>query len=158
MPENKYVCQCSCGETTFSVQGSPLLRCYCHCTICQEFNQAAFADISIYMAKNVALPSPESLEYKAYRPPPAVQRGKCKSCGSPAVEFLQIPLLAKLIIIPTNTLHQDCVVDPALHMFYNSRVSDVDDGLAKFNGYWKSQAAFGHKLIVSLLGGRASSK
>lgn len=154
MLENHHACQCSCGETTFSVQGVPLLRAYCHCTICQEFNQAPFSDISIYRAKDVVLPSPESLEYKAYRPPPAVQRGKCKTCDTPAVEVMQIFPLPKLVIVPTENLHKDCIVEPSLHMFYNSRVSDIEDELPKFSGYLKSQIAFGHKLVVSMLRGR----
>ncbi len=155
MPENQYACQCSCGETQFSVKGLPLLRGYCHCTICQEFNQAPFADISIYRAKDVVLPDPESLEYRAYRPPPAVQRGKCRTCETPAVEVMQIFPLPKLVIVPTENLHEDSVVEPSLHTFYNSRVSDIEDDLPKVSGYLKSQIAFGHKLVASLIRRRA---
>jgi len=30
---------------------------------------------------------------------------------------------------------------PSLHIFYRSRVADVDDALPKLNGYWPSQTA-----------------
>lgn len=157
MAENQHACQCSCGETRFSVQGLPLLRGYCHCTICQEFNQAPFADISIFKAGDVILPNPQSVEYKAYRPPPAVQRGKCKTCGTPAVEFMQIFPLPKLIIVPTSNLPEECIVQPVLHAFYHSRVSDIEDDLPKYSGYWRSQIAFGHKVAMSLLRGTSSA-
>lgn len=150
-----HACQCACGATRFSVQGPPLLRGFCHCTICQEFNQSAFADISVYRAGDVAMPDSDTLEFRAYRPPPAVQRGRCKACGGPAIEVMQIFPLPRLIIVPSGHLPAACRRDPALHVFYNSRQADVDDDLPKYSGYWKSQLAFGRRLLGALLRGPA---
>ena len=151
MTENQHQCQCSCGETKFIVNGLPLMRGFCHCSICQEYNQAPFADISVYRARDVVLHDPQSVEYKAYKPPPAVQRGKCKSCGKPAIETMHIFPLPKLVIIPTINLHKECLIDPALHVFYDRRVSEIEDDLPKYNGYLKSQLAFGKKLVAALM-------
>jgi hypothetical protein len=149
-------CKCFCGSVRFNARGRPIFRGFCHCTICQAFNQAPFADVTLFRSKDVDMPDPASLQYKTYRPPPAVQRGKCLACGRPAIEFLRIFPMPKLIIVPSaNILDATLVPDPSLHIFYNRRVADIVDNLPKFNGYWKSQLAFGHKLTVSLLRGES---
>ncbi len=155
---NQQNCQCSCGVAQYNVHGEPMLRGFCHCTICQEFNQASYADMTIFRAKDVIMPKEGTVEFATYRSPPAVQRGKCKTCGNPAVEFVRIPSLPKIIIVPSkNILDKAFIPEPSLHMFYNSRVADVDDNLPKYSGYWSSQVAFVHRLIASLLRGRVSA-
>ncbi|HEY4750960.1 MAG TPA: GFA family protein [Steroidobacteraceae bacterium] len=147
-----YNCQCSCGKARFNVHGRPILRGFCHCTICQAFNQAPYADITLFRAKDVDMPGTEFLRYKAYRPPPAVQRGTCIACERPVVEFMRMPPMPMLIIVPSaNILDPAFVPRPSLHIFYNRRSADIDDDLPKFSGYWKSQLAFGRRLVAALL-------
>lgn len=47
--------RCSCGSFAFEVTGKPLFRAYCHCTICQKFNNADYSDVTVFYAKNVDL-------------------------------------------------------------------------------------------------------
>ncbi len=59
-PYKKQESQCQCGSTKFTIQGEPLIRALCHCTICQEFNNAAFADVTIFASPRenvVVIPS-----------------------------------------------------------------------------------------------------
>ena len=152
--EARHNCQCSCGTVRFNVHGRPIVRFICHCTICQAFNQAPYADVTLYRAEDVAMPDPVLMEYKTYRSPPAVQRGKCIACRRPAVEFIHIFPMPKLIIVPGANIHDPALVpEPSLHIFYDRRVADIDDPLPKFNGYWKSQLALGHRVVASLLRG-----
>ena len=132
--------------------GRPMLRGFCHCTICQAFNQAPYADITLFRARDVAMPAPDLVEYRAYRKPPALQRGKCIACGGPALEFVQVFPRLKLIIVPSgNILDAGLVPRAALHIFYDRRLADFDDDLPKYTGYWRSQLAFGRKLMASLI-------
>lgn len=145
-------CQCACGHAKFRVSGQPILRAYCHCTICQSFNHAPYADITLFRPGDVEMPAADLVEYKTLRPPPAVQRGVCASCGKPAIEYLQIFPMPKLVIVPSANIRDTGLVPtPSLHIFYNRRVADIDDGLPKYEGYWKSQLAFGRHLIGALL-------
>ncbi len=41
----RYSCQCPCGTTKYEVEGEPITRFYCHCTICQQQYDASFVDI-----------------------------------------------------------------------------------------------------------------
>lgn len=146
---------CPCGQVKFTVQGPPLGRGYCHCTICQAFTQGPYADISVFRARDVQLPDPDLVQYDTYRPPPAVQRGKCRACGGAVVEVMQIFPLPRLVIVPTGNLPEGCRPEPSMHVFYHSRVADLDDDLPKYNGYWPSQLAFGRMLFSALVRGPA---
>lgn len=147
-------CQCACGANQFTVSKPPLLRMFCHCTICQAFNQAPFADICILPARSVDLPADHTVEFQKYRKPPAVQRGKCKSCGKPTLEYFRMGPLPDLAIVPTATFPDvDALPEPTLHMFYNRRVADSDDKLPKYSGYWPSQLGMSGQLIKAMLRG-----
>lgn len=158
MDNENFNCHCSCGETKFNVSGQPLLRAFCHCTICQAFNQAPYADITLFRTKDVKTPQEGSVEFKAYRFPPLLQRGKCIFCGKPAIEYLKIFPIPKLIIVPSVNIQDKVFVpEPLIHIFYDTRIADIQDELPKYNGYLKSQLAFGHKLMASLLRNRQNA-
>lgn len=145
-------CQCECGNTEFELKGKPLVRMLCHCTICQEFNQAPFGDVSIFLAKDVELKDKNSVELKQYKKPPAVERGKCTQCQKPVIEFFDLPLMPALTIVPSNHIPcGDYSLEPATHIFYHSRVADADDNLPKHEGFMKSQMALTAKLCGGML-------
>jgi hypothetical protein len=123
----------------------------CHCTICQRFNEATYADVVVYSAKNVQAPPAGKVTFDTYRPPPNVQRGRCGHCGKPALEVLAVPMLPNLVMIPRDNFPADAVLpDPSAHIFYESRVADAADAAPKYEGYWRSQLAFGRCLFTSL--------
>jgi hypothetical protein len=100
-------CTCSCGATSFQTLGMPLFRFFCHCTICQRFNDAPFADILVFRAEDVALPPPGTVIFDTYRPPPNVQRGKCATCGQPAVTVFTARFLPRLVTVPRPMFKSD---------------------------------------------------
>ena len=136
-------CACSCGAASIKASGTPLFRVLCHCTICQRFNDAAFADVIVYRAKDVELPQAGVVNFDTYKPPPNVQRGKCASCGQPAVEVFAAPVLPKLVMVPRAMFGSAANPPPPLaHIFYDKRVSDAEDALPKHEGFVRSQLAF----------------
>jgi len=141
-------CGCSCGNVGFDLLGKPLFRILCHCTICQRFNEAPFADVIVYGASSVADPPEGSVRFDTYKPPPNVQRGKCMKCGNPAIEKFSVPLFPKLTIVPT-AMHSESaeIPDPVAHIFYEKRIADVEDTLPKHSGFMTSQLQFGKYLL-----------
>lgn len=136
-------CTCSCGATSFQTVGEPLCRVYCHCTICQRFHDAPFADMLVYRAEDVALPPAGAVIFDTYRPPPNVQRGKCATCGQPAVVVFTTRLLPRLVTVPRRMFRADAELpSPVAHGFYDKRVSDADDSYPKYEGYLRSYFAF----------------
>lgn len=143
---------CGCGRTQFAIHGAPLMRSYCHCTICQEFNQAPYADITVFRARDVSLPPEGQVDYRTWRAPPAVNRGRCVDCDAPAVERLKLIGLPELVIVPTANLQLKAPLpDPCMHGFYNRRVQDVDDQLPRYNGYVPSTLALTRFLLPALI-------
>lgn len=136
-------CNCSCGATSFQTRAAPLFRIICHCTICQRFNNAPFADILVHRAEDVALPPAGAVSFDTYKPPPSVQRGKCATCGQPAIARFAAPLLPQLITVLKPMFRSDAELPPPVaHIFYDKRVSDVKDPYPKHQGYFRSQIAF----------------
>jgi len=148
---SKQECQCECGSSKFTIQGKPLVRMFCHCTICQEFNNAAYSDVTIFLSKDVHLQDKEKINFNKYKSPPAVQRGKCATCNKPAIELLELPLFPALTIIPSENIPSGPrLPKPAAHIFYHRRVENVSDSLPKHSGFIKSQLAFIAKLVPGL--------
>lgn len=136
-------CTCSCGTTEFQVLGQPKLRMICHCTICQKFNQAAYADILVFPSKQVIAPGSGVVDFETYKKPPNVQRGRCTGCGQAAIETFDFPLLPKLTMVPVRMFSEGIgLPKPAAHMFYDKRLADSSDELPKKTGFISSQLAF----------------
>ena len=147
--------RCPCGSVTFETTASPIFRAYCHCSICREYNGADYADVTVFRAEDIRALDEDGVGFKVYKQPPLVRRGSCLRCGKPAVEKARIPPLPKLVIVPTGNLDDATWRPaPAMHIFYGSRVVDVDDGVRKHDGFASSQLAFGAALIKGLLARR----
>jgi len=153
--EKNLACSCECGESRFSIRTMPLLRVICHCQICQEFNNAPYADVTIFRFNDVEAKENNNVIYKRYRSPPAIPRGKCAVCNQPVIELLDLPLFPALTIIPSaNIPNSEFFIEPSLHVFYHRRVADAGDNLPKYSGYWKSQLGLSKSLIPALLRNR----
>lgn len=147
---------CKCGMTRFAITGRPLFRMYCHCLICQEFNQAEYADVTVFYRKDVSLQDERSVMFRVHRQPPLLKRGTCASCGKPAIEKLTIPLMPGMTIIPSNNIaNQALLPDPKLHIFYHRRRRDAADALPKYSGYLPSQCGFGVAAAMAMLRSRS---
>jgi hypothetical protein len=146
------LCQCQCGSTKFTIQGEAIARIACHCQICQEFNKAPFADITIFLSKDVTLQDEKTVSLRKYKSPPAVQRGTCIKCGKPAIEFLDLPLFPSLTIIPSQLIPYGPLLPKlSAHIFYHRRVADIEDSLPKISGAIKSQLALSKKLLPGIV-------
>lgn len=136
-------CKCLCGCTEFEVTDEPVFRMLCHCTLCQQFNQAPYADILIFKSHQVIAPEGGVVSFSTYKRPPNVQRGKCSKCGQAAIEVFSMPLMPKLTMVPAGMFPQSVnLPQPKAHMFYEKRVTDANDDLPIHHGFISSQLAF----------------
>ncbi len=144
-------CACPCGASRLDVSGRPLVRLFCHCTICQGFNRQPYADVTAFWAGNVTLRSGDQVEFRRYRPRPAARRGKCRSCSAPVVEFLRLAPFVQLAFVPSRLFpDQGALPPPALHIFYHRRLGDIADDLPKVSGYWSSELAVMKRIAASI--------
>jgi len=131
---NEIHCTCSCGKASFVVAGPILCRIRCHCTICQAANQAPFADSTLLMAKHVPLDRVEHVQFKTFKEPPAIQRGFCRSCGGLVMGHGTILPFLSLAFVPVARYPRGVQLpEPEMHVYYESRIADVDDELPKYD-------------------------
>lgn len=143
---------CLCGDTEVKLNGSPVMRFVCHCSICQDVYQKPFADIIVVRSSQVSRPINSGIQFKKHRLPPAVRRGTCPSCNYPVLAFLTLTPFVEFAFIPAANFCDEAELPmPILHSFYSKRVRDVNDELPKFNGYLSSQWAVSRRLLSSLL-------
>lgn len=145
-------CTCSCGRAGLVVLGPVLGRVRCHCTICQSANQAAFADSTILMAKHVPLDRVEHVRFVTLKKPPALQRGFCRSCGCFLMADTSTLPIISLAFVPVARYPEEAQLPaPDMHVYYESRVADIDDELPKYNK-WPSPLAILRVLLKSRMG------
>jgi hypothetical protein len=146
------VFSCSCEAIQVTTHSTALLRIACHCTTCQQFNDADFADICIFLTKDIEINQPSLVDYKTYTTPPAVHRGKCIQCNSPALEYLEFKRLPNLTMLPSaNSSHPQSLPELSGHIFYHRRVADIHDTKPKISGLMKSQLILSWKLLMKLI-------
>jgi hypothetical protein len=142
---------CGCGGAGLELSLPPLLRFYCHCSLCQQFNAAPRADMVVYRRSEVSVLPGSELAFERLRPPPAVDRGRCARCREPVVEFFDLPLAPQIAFVPAGLLEQSMALPgPALHVFCAADEAG-DDGLPRYDGYLRSQLAFLRRLLPALV-------
>ena len=144
-------CACPCGASRFTVAGTPTGRFLCHCTICQKAYGKPFADVTYFWAASVTLPVNQSIEFRRYRPPPALRRGICAKCGNPVVGFLRLVPGLTLAFVPSQNFPRPAELPaPHRHIFYDRRVADIADSVPKLGGYWASEAYLTRTVLAGL--------
>ena len=147
---------CRCGIARFSILGRPLFRAYCHCLICQKYNESDYADITVFYRKDVSLEDESAVAFRVHQQPPLLKRGTCKSCGKPAIERLTIPPMPRMAVVPSyNFQEQGFLPKPELHIFYHRRKNDIVDNLPKYNTFVSSQFRFGLAAAKAMMRGSA---
>ena len=143
---------CGCGAVQIKVRGA-LARFFCHCRICQRLNKAPFGDPVFLWRWHVDLEDPAQLTWKRHRWTPInLNRGTCRTCGTLIVEHVAF---SPLSVIIGRTWEDPELVPPAQgHVFYETRVEDIDDQLPKRSGYMSSELAVSRWILAGMLGRR----
>ena len=138
---------CSCGTFSFETRKAPTARFICHCLFCQAFTGQPFSDVSVLLSHQIDMKGIDALSFKKYRLPPNLNRGRCTSCGQPAVETMGFRPL-QLVFIPSQNFSDQELLPPAKsHVFYHRRAKDISDSLPKYSGYWPSQIGINRTIL-----------
>ena len=141
METNQHSCQCPCGTNKFSAVGEPIVRFFCHCTICQDKYQAPFADVTLFKLPAVRLPE-QATTYGKYKRFAAIDRGICDACHKPVMAKMGAGDKGYAFISTQNFDNPDALPRSTLHVFYGTRQADIDDELPKYHSWLSSQWAF----------------
>ena len=137
----QHSCQCPCGTNQFSAVGEPIVRFFCHCTICQDKYQAPFADVTLFKLLAVRLPE-QATTYGKYKRFAAIDRGICDACHEPVMAKMGAGDKGYAFISTRNFVDPSELPPSVMHVFYGTRTADIDDGLPKHSSWLSSQWAF----------------
>ena len=141
--------QCACGANQIEFSHPPIARFICHCLVCQKYTGRAFSDVSVFIRSDIKHMDIQASTFKRYKLPPNIQRGRCRHCHQPSIEF---GLLGQMVIIASRNLSpSQALPPPSLHIFYHRRVQDITDHLPKYSGFALSQLYAGKVLLKGLM-------
>lgn len=128
---------CSCYSNTYTINHAPIGRFICHCTICQEYTGKAYNDVTVLFKSDLSELDINKTRFRRWKLPPNINRGLCKRCHKPSVEKAMGGAL--MLVSTDNYPNVDALPDPTMHLFYDSRVEDIEDDLPKYTGFAQSQ-------------------
>ena len=145
----KYEASCHCGRVRYQVSADPVDAKICHCVMCRKLHGAPMQWAVIFHKHHVrfvagvgelrfyngALDKPERM---------LPCKLSCRQCGSPIADegrtmWLGFPPLFDFGTPPTIPQ----AFRPRCHIFYASRVLDMDDGLPKWAGHAEESERLG---------------
>jgi hypothetical protein len=139
MDEKQRSGTCYCGEVSVTATGKPLSVSICHCTTCQQLGGSPFGVQSLHRPANFTINKPPE-DLWSLQSSKNVTRYRCQTCGSPVYATLNG---GKIFVVPRSILFQDKNIPgdnedddyrPKHHMYYGSRIFDVNDDLPKYVG------------------------
>jgi len=129
---------------TFALSAAPTLSAYCHCTICQRLNGCPFVHTMHFdeLAFEWTHEDPQESYLDSYisGQKPWKKRWRCKTCGSCVSSYNSKTSKwsvwgCQLDRDRDGKIKSWNIVRPTAHIFYGTRVLDVDDDLGKWEGY-----------------------
>jgi hypothetical protein len=165
MAEKVYKGGCYCGGVSWEVTGKPILSAYCHCTLCQRltgeksitrkkekfvpFTHCAYTGCPFvhtihfpatsfkWTQKNAV---DELLDSYVIDIKPWKKRWRCKKCGACIASFHE--KRDRWSVWGSHFERDEGGrikgwedFKPAFHMFYGTKIFEVEDGLSKWSGY-----------------------
>ncbi|KAJ7595007.1 Mss4-like protein [Mycena floridula] len=135
---------CFCGSLTYMVTGKPNLSAFCHCTLCQRLNAAAFIHTLHFSAASFSWTSSDfetSHDTFCLTSKPWKKRVRCKTCGTCVASYNSKKDSFSVWGVQLNRdeasgkIKDWEAVRPTEHIFYGTRLVEVDDTLPKWEGY-----------------------
>lgn len=138
----RYSCQCPCGANQFEINGEPITRFYCHCTICQDKYEAPFVNAVLFKLDDVEFSKDDATTFGKYKRVAAIDRGICDNCNKPVMAKVGEGEKGLAFVATQNVKNPEGLPPSAMHVFYGTRVEDSADDLPKYKNWVTSQFVF----------------
>ncbi|KAG7099894.1 hypothetical protein E1B28_001695 [Marasmius oreades] len=143
---------CYCGATRFEVSGKPIISAYCHCTLCQRLTGCPFVHTIHFDPPAFRWThdgGEQALELYKVKDKPAKHRYRCKECGACVASYHAQRDRWSIWGGQLKRTHETGQIEgwremkATHHIFYGTRMLDVEDGLAKWEGYENTSTRLG---------------
>ncbi|KAI0307625.1 Mss4-like protein [Multifurca ochricompacta] len=139
-PSSPLTGSCFCGAITYALSSPPVLRAYCHCTQCQRLTGCPFIHTLHFPSSAFSWTHDAPVHTFINPHRPWKTRTRCQVCG---VTIASHNSKTDRVSVWGSHLARDdsgCIlhwedVRPTAHMFYGTRLLEIDDNLGKWEGY-----------------------
>mmetsp|Transcript_28657 Transcript_28657/g.80694 ORF Transcript_28657/g.80694 Transcript_28657/m.80694 type:complete len:185 (+) Transcript_28657:126-680(+) len=116
---------CLCGHTAFQVDGSPIFRVVCHCSLCTKWYGSTATALAGFPDGAISLSSGKE-DLLSWKTSDGMERMRCGKCGSPVYNQslledykFQDVALASLACDDSGAIIGLDALSPVQHIFYN---------------------------------------
>ena len=128
-----YDVHCDCGAVTLEMVGTPRVHAFCHCEDCRALLDVPYHSLVAWDADQVGIASgaDDAVEYKY--PTLQMTRVFCRHCGETLynTNAMGWRLVSQLLIRKCNGDELPEEFASNAHFFYDRRIVDIDDAIAK---------------------------
>jgi hypothetical protein len=124
--DSVYQGACFCGAVRFTVTGEPAAMGYCHCNDCRRWSAGPVNGFVLWPTRALEVTSGTD-RIGSFQKTPSSVRKWCKTCGGHL--FTEHPQWDLIDVYSAVT--PDFPFSPGLHVFYESTVLHIHDGLPK---------------------------
>lgn len=128
-----YDVHCDCGAVTLEMVGTPRVHAFCHCEDCRALLDVPYHSLVAWDADQVRIASgaDDAVEYK--HPTLEMTRVFCRHCGETLynTNAMGWRLVSQLLIRKCNGDELPEEFASNAHFFYDRRIVDIDDAIAK---------------------------
>ncbi|TNF88260.1 MAG: GFA family protein [Gammaproteobacteria bacterium] len=136
----RYHASCHCGTVRYEARADPVDAKLCHCRDCQVLHGAPMQWAAIFHKRDVRFTA--GIEHLRFYHAPSRAEARerpckvaCRRCGTPIADEGRNMWLAFPSLFEFGTPTVPRAFQPSAHIFYSSRVMEVDDGLPKWSGH-----------------------
>ena len=129
-----YIAHCDCGRIEISIEGSPKVHAVCHCSDCRELYDIPFYALTAWDETQVVVINGEGDLVEFDYPGKEMKRYFCSACGTTLfnTNVSGWRLVPQLLITDSNNGVLPRELRSDKHIFYESRVVNVEDSLPKY--------------------------
>ncbi|KAF8915073.1 Mss4-like protein [Mucidula mucida] len=133
---------CLCGQTSWRIVGKPILSAYCHCTLCQRLTSSAFIHTMHFPDSAFSWTHDTQLRTEVYSVQTKLwkNRHRCTNCGAAVASYNAKENTwsvwgGQLARDENGKIKDWDYLKPTTHIFYGTRMLDIDDQLSKWEGF-----------------------
>ena len=129
----KYRVKCDCESVEVEMTGEPRVHAYCHCEDCRELLQVPYHSVLAWEEDQLVVIKGQSNVVEFQHPTKRMKRIFCQHCGEVLfnTNAMGWKLVSQLLFRKCNDNQLPNNFKSNAHFFYDRRVIDIDDDLAK---------------------------
>lgn len=129
----KYRVKCDCESVEVEMTGEPRVHAYCHCEDCRELLQVPYHSVLAWEEDQLVVIKGQSNVVEFQHPTKRMKRIFCQYCGEVLfnTNAMGWKLVSQFLFRKCNDNQLPNNFKSNAHFFYDRRVIDIDDDLAK---------------------------